>query len=142
MKLVSPQGMFQNFSGLLEPLPPPPGLQAASRATAAALTPAPSRLRLVKPDPEGRDAIVGVLSDARLHRPVRLRSSLNCCASRRPWWGTVSGAHVSFVLGPDDCQRGSAPHLSVVRERRVDLVRRLRYGTKPPRRGGTRRQTG
>src|SRR3954454_21058249 len=111
MKLVSPQGMFQNFSGLLEPLPPPPGLQAASRATAAALTPAPSRLRLVKPDPEGRNAIVGVLSDARLHRPVRRRSSLNCCASRRPWWGTVSGGQRQFVVGPDDCQRGSAPYV-------------------------------
>jgi len=68
--------MFQNFRGLdALPLPPPLlpllVLQAASAPTTAALTPAPSSVRRVKPDPEGRDAIVGVLSDARLHRPAR-----------------------------------------------------------------------
>jgi hypothetical protein len=39
-------------------------LQAASAPTASALTPAPSSVRRVKPDPVGRDAIFGVLSDA------------------------------------------------------------------------------
>jgi hypothetical protein len=62
-----PQGWFQNFSGWLA-LPEPPLLplllQAASAATVAALTPAPSSVRRVKPDPVGRDAIFGVLSDA------------------------------------------------------------------------------
>src|SRR3954465_7876533 len=97
--------MFQHFRGL-EALPPPvlllppPVLQAASAPTTAALTPAPSSVRRVKPDPEGRDAIVGVLPDARLRCPVRRRSSLNCCGRPPEGEGTPPLAGSVLLLFP------------------------------------------